>query len=99
MKRMWVGQGEEESVGDGADVDGVGTAAGCANADKGIGKKCEERTFRRLHSFSVSYDTVCRKTGYGSGSTCRFIFWRVRAMRDNTEKEEGTGVAMRKGLG
>jgi len=107
IKRIWVGQGEEEGVGDGTDVDGVGTVAGCANADKGIGKSVRKELFEGYISFSISYDTVCRKTGYGSGSTCWFMFWRVRAMRDITEKdiglgpgkEEGTGVAMRKGLG
>lgn len=59
MKRVWVGQGEEEeSVGDATEVDGVGTVVGSANVDKRIGKRVRKELFECYISFSVSYNSV-----------------------------------------
>lgn len=103
MKRVWVGEGvagECENVGDGTTVDCVGEAADSstkANAGKKTSKAVKKELFEGYFSFSVSYDQMYRKAGHGSGSTCRFAFWGVRAMKDNTGKEIGLGPG--KGIG
>ncbi|KAG2357665.1 hypothetical protein BDR07DRAFT_1612401 [Suillus spraguei] len=111
MKRVWVGEGEAEeceNVDNGTTVDCVGTAADSstkANAGKKTSKAVKKELFEGYFSFSVSYDEMYRKAGHGSGSSCRFAFWGVRAMKDNTGKEiglgpgKGIGAGMRKGLG
>ncbi|KAG1719843.1 hypothetical protein EDB19DRAFT_1647724, partial [Suillus lakei] len=72
---------------------------------EGEAGECENELFEGYFSFSVSYDPMYRKAGHGSGSMCRFAFWGVRAMKDNTGKEiglgpgKGIGAGMRKGLG
>ncbi|KAG1719272.1 hypothetical protein EDB19DRAFT_1919148 [Suillus lakei] len=112
MKRVWVGEGEGEAgecenVGDGT-ADGAGAAADSStkpNAGKKTSKAVKKELFEGYFSFSVSYDPMYRKAGHGSGSMCRFAFWGVRAMKDNTGKEiglgpgKGIGAGMRKGLG
>ncbi|KAG2088689.1 uncharacterized protein F5147DRAFT_726787 [Suillus discolor] len=103
MKRVWVGEGvvgECENVGDGTTIDCVGEAADSstkANAGKKASKAVKKELFEGFFSFSVSYDQMYRKAGHGSGSTCRFAFWGVRAMKDNTGKEIGLGPG--KGIG
>ncbi|KAG1723481.1 uncharacterized protein EDB91DRAFT_1015461, partial [Suillus paluster] len=54
-------------------------------------KSVQKELFEGYFSFSVSYDSMYRKAGHGSGSMCRFAFWGVRAMKDNTGKEIGLG--------
>ncbi|KAG1813034.1 hypothetical protein EV424DRAFT_1296894, partial [Suillus variegatus] len=56
-----------------------------------VGESVKKELFEGYFSFSVSYDQMYRKAGHGSGSTCRFAFWGVRAMKDNTGKEIGLG--------
>jgi hypothetical protein len=113
MKRVWVGEGEGEageceSVNNGTTVDAIGAAADTStkvNAGKKTSKAVKKELFEGYFSFSVSYDQMYRKAGHGSGSTCRFAFWGVRAMKDNAGKEigigpgKGIGAGMRKGLG
>ncbi|KAG2140943.1 uncharacterized protein EDB93DRAFT_1071586, partial [Suillus bovinus] len=60
-----------------------------ANPGKKTSKAVKKELFEGYFSFSVSYDQMYRKAGHGSGSTCRFAFWGVRAMKDNTGKEIG----------
>ncbi|KAG1884547.1 hypothetical protein F4604DRAFT_1918977 [Suillus subluteus] len=113
MKRVWVGEGEGEAgvcenVDNGTTVDHVGEAADSPtkeNLGTKTSKPVKKELFEGYFSFSVSYDQMYRKAGHGDGSACRFAFWGVRAMRDNTGKEiglgpgKGVGAGMRKGLG
>ncbi|KAF8555420.1 hypothetical protein OG21DRAFT_1410892, partial [Imleria badia] len=42
-------------------------------------------------SFSVCYDSMYRKAGHGNRAKYNFAFWAVRATKDNTGKEIGSG--------
>ncbi|KAH7919490.1 hypothetical protein BV22DRAFT_1051005 [Leucogyrophana mollusca] len=58
----------------------------------GEGVAGPKELFEGFFSFSVSYDSMYRKAGHGTGAKYKFAFWGVRAMRDNSGKEIGLGV-------